>query len=270
MKRLLTVFLTAVILLGLCIPMGEAGPLVSELATLSGMKTAAERTSAKTVRLKRGKTLNLWVYPFASTTQFYKDCGKEYPVKAIQFSGTSGKVKAKVSSGGSWLKAKKSSSGWNFYVTGRNLTLSDKHGVIRITDEEGAFATIHVTRGGIVKYSGIYSIGASIYATISASAAHDASDLYVYRWIFDRTGKLTGKKKFRVEGTAFRDTARETHLDYTYVYTVGYYPAATGLGMQTGAAAVYLSDPENNTGKVKKMTDPGQSGNAAWLYNIAH
>ena len=93
MKRLLTVLLTALILISLCISTLEAETADSETAMLAGINPATEKTAAKTIKLKRGQTLDLWVYPFASTTQFYKDCGKEYPVKAILFSGSSGTVR---------------------------------------------------------------------------------------------------------------------------------------------------------------------------------
>lgn len=268
MKRLLTVLLAVILLLSLCIPVSVAETGTND--SLSETEMMTDKATARTVKLKRGKTLELWVYPFASTTQFYKDCGKEYPVKGIVFSGTVGKVKAKVTSGGSWLKAKKTSSGWSFYVTGKNLTGKDKYGVIRITDEEGAFAVIEVIRGGVIKYSRIYSKGSSIYAELDPSSTHINSDLYVYRWIFDKNGKLVGKKKFELKTTLFRETIKSTHLYYTYVYTIGYYPEATGMGMQTAAAAIYLSNPYSNIGKVKTATSPKNCVSASWLYGIVH
>ena len=260
--------LIALLLALLAVPAGAEVTAFAERGTAASAVTVTEKASAKTVTLKRGKTLRLWVYPFASTTQFYKDNGRETPVKSIQFSGTSGTVKAKVTSGGSWLKAKKTSSGWNFYVTGKNLTLKDKNGTIRITDGQGAFATIRVTRGGTVRYDSIYSRGTSIYASLNTSQDH--LNMYVYRWVFDASGKLVSKTKLMLYGDSFRDTARSTHLNYTYVYTVGYYAEATGKGMQTGAAAVYLSDPMANTGKVKKATKPENCVTASWLYGIIH
>ena len=238
---------------------------VTEAGAALGMM---EKASAKTLTLKRGKTVYLWVYPFASTTQFYQDCGKEVPVKGIRFSGTSGTVRAKVTSGSSWLKVKKTSTGWNFSVTGKNLNLKDKNGVIRITDAKGNFATIRVTRGGIAQFSQIFSTGISIYAWINSPATHP--DLYIYRWIFDASGKKVSKTKLNLSGNSFRDTAKETHLDYTYIYTVGYYAEATGKGMLTGAAGIWLTDPYENIGQVKKMTSPEDGTSVSWLYGIAH
>ncbi len=280
MKRMLPAIMAAMLLISLFVPVADAETAVrentpqfalsaeAETDWLTGGGTDPARAAGRTVKLRRGQTLKLWVYPFASTTQFYKDCGKEVPVGAILFSGTSGKVKARVTAGSSWLKAKKTSSGWSFYVTGRNLALKDKKGAIQVSDRKGAFATILVTRGGTVQYSSIYSRGASIYATISPNADH--GNMYVYRWIFDDSGELVGKKKLKVTGTSFRDTVQSTHLFYTYVYTIGYYAEATGKGMQTGAAGVWLVDPLDNAGRVKKATNPEQCISAKWLFRVAH
>ena len=263
MKHFLKTVLALALLLGFL-----AGSVCAEVMEAGAASGTTGKASAKMLTLKRGKTVYLWVYPFASTTQFYQDCGKEVPVKGIKFSGTSGTVKAKVTSGSSWLKAKKTSTGWTFSVTGKNLTKKDKNGVIRISDKKGTFATIRVTRGGTAQFSQIYSTGISIYAWINSPASHP--DLYVYRWIFDASGKKVSKTKLKLSGNSFRDTAKETHLDYTYIYTVGYYAEATGKGMLTGAAGVWLSDPYENIGQVKKMTAPENGTSVSWLYGIVH
>ena len=215
MMSLLAVLAALVLLTGTL----GAAQAEGEAAQNTAVSASIGKVSAKTVTLKRGKTLQLWVYPFASTTQFYKDCGKEYPVGSIKFSGTKGTVKAKVTSGSSWLKAKKTKTGWTFTVTGKNLTTKDKRGVIKITDAKGTFAFIRVTRGGTVLFSKIYSVGSAVYGKIKGNSAH--TGLYGYRWIFDRSKKLVSKQKVTYTGKEFRDVIYDTHLGYTYVYTMG-------------------------------------------------
>ena len=233
------------------------------------MVAAASAEEVKNLSLARGKQINLWAYPFDDANNLYQDKAdvRGVQVKYVKLKGTSGTVKVKSSA--SWLSAKVKSGKVYMTIKGGNSSNADKIGKVTVTDKKGTFGTIVVRRGGISTFTSVKQVGKTIQLKYKlAESANRAG--YIRMTVYDAKGNrveledeyITNQKNIDGDSTVYVDDMTRLKAGYTYIYTLGYVPAANNSGNGTSVAVIRISKAKGNaTGAVKSFTDMSYNWN---------
>ena len=234
----------------------------------------AERNIEKVLTLKRGKTVDAWVFPFKTRPDIYlPDQGEEQvTLSYIKLSGAKGNVSITPASNG-WLKATVvSNNKITLQVSGKNTSTSNKICTLKVKDSKGEFGTIKVTRGGIIKFTAIKQVGKKIQLTIKAATSNLASS-YLRRTIFDKTGKVLSTEYLGTDGKkTVVDSDVKLKKGITVTYSVGYFHENINCSWSCFAAAIKIKKARANaTGTVNTCINDDQlSFNDEWLYSIVN
>ena len=248
--------------------------LLTSMVSLAAAENVVENdTKQKTLTLKRGQTVDAWVFPFQTTKSVYlPDIGDDQiVVKQVKLSGAKGNVT--VTGSNNWLKATVISGNKIILkVSGKNNTTKDKVCFLKVKDSRGEFGTIKIVRGGVIKINSIKQIGAKIQLTLSG-ASNYFDQIFCRRVIFDAQGSVLSENYVNImQKRTFVDESLQLEKGYTVAYAVGYFHPGINGSWGCYAAAVYIKKASGKaTGKTKSCVDDDQlSYNSEWLYSIVH
>ncbi len=225
--------------------------------------------------LKRGKTLDAWVFPFKTTTGVYlsdKD-DDQILLKSVKLSGAKGKIRISLSDKKGWIKAKLNSNKITFAISGKNTSTANKLCKITIRDSKGIFGYINVTRGGTMKITSIKQVGKKIQIKING-ASENLGGVYMRKVVFNSRGKVVsnsyGEYLKRLSNVLFEDS-EALKKGYVYTYCVGYFRDGINCAWCNHAAGIKINKVNaKKTGRtMSALNDDQLCYNDEWLFKIA-